>query len=168
MAKQPEQKPGRSKQNYATPACFMEPVKRRLGISEFVIDLAADAENTKAIRFFDKAADSLMQDWPDAIGDGWAWLNPPYANIGEWARKCAATAEDSDSKIAFLVPAGVGANWYRDYVHRAHAHTLFLNGRIPFMPDQPTWLYPKDCILVLYAFGYQGNDVWTWREKGGA
>ncbi len=63
------------------------------------------------------------------------------------------------------MPASVGSNWYRYYVHN-EAFTLFLNGRIPFMPDKPNWLYPKDCMLALYGTGVSsGNDVWTWRKS---
>lgn len=164
---QPEQKPGRSKQDYATPAIFIDAVKRRLGIEQFAFDFAADATNAKADYWWDEAKDALaqpVQRWADACGDEWGWLNPPFAQIAPWAKRCAEVAAKTNGKIAFLVPAAVGANWYRDYVHRAHARVLFLNGRIPFMPDKPKWLYPKDCILVLYALGHQGSDVWTWRE----
>lgn len=165
MSQQPKQKPGVSKQDYATPAVFLDAVKARLGITEFVIDLAASAENTKAHVWFDEQRDALsVPRWEFFIQDGWAWLNPPFAQIAPWARKCAETVARSDAKIAFLVPAAVGSNWYRDYMDGQHAHVLFLNGRIPFMPDKPKWLYPKDCILVLYGLGYQGSSVWTWRS----
>lgn len=164
---QPEQKPGRSKQNYATPAIFIDAVKAKLGIDGFAFDFAADEFNTKAQRWWNEQVDSLSrtpEEWVAELGGRWGWLNPPYANIGPWAKRCNEVAL-LGGKVAFLVPAGVGANWYRDHVHRAHARTLFLNGRIPFMPDKPTWLYPKDCILSLYSLGFQGNDVWTWRNE---
>lgn len=65
--------------------------------------------------------------------------------------------------MAFLVPAGVGANWYRDFIHR-RALVLALNGRLAFMPDKPTWLYPKDCILCLFGPTVTPDfDVWSWR-----
>lgn len=161
----PKQTPGKSKQDYSTPALFIDAVKRRLRITDFSIDLAADASNAKAKQWIDEQQDALSVEWADLIGGGWAWLNPPYADIGPWALKCAKTVADSDARIAFLVPAGVGSNWYRDFVHKRHARVLFLNGRLAFMPDKPTWLYPKDCILVLYALGFQGTDVWTWKGQ---
>lgn len=165
---QPEQKPGRSKQDYATPPVFIEAVKHRLGIDAFTFDFAADESNAKAPFWWDEQINALAQpveQWADRCRDGWGWLNPPFALIGPWAKRCAEVAAQTDGKIAFLVPAAVGANWYRDHVHRAHARVLFLNGRIPFMPDKPKWLYPKDCILVLYGLGNQWSDVWTWRES---
>ncbi len=163
--KQPDQKPGRSKQDYATPAVFIQAVKWRLGIDQFAHDFAADATNAKAPTWFDEATDSLIvPHWETVIGDGWGWLNPPFAKIGPWAFRCHETAR-AGGHIAFLVPAGVGANWYRDYVH-GKALVLALNGRIPFMPDKPTWLYPKDCILCLYGPSVTpGFDVWTWGKQ---
>lgn len=171
MATQPEQKPGRSKQNYATPEIFMQAARLRLGITRFAHDFAADTENHKAPTWFDEATDalsvpfwelSLKQNGCPVSGQNWGWLNPPYADIGPWAQRCLETKQAGGS-IAFLVPAGVGANWFRDYVD-GHALVLLLNGRIPFMPDKPKWLYPKDCILCLYAPHIQpGYEVWTWR-----
>ena len=160
----PEQKPGRSKQDYATPMNFIEATKRRLGIKEFTVDIAADSGNAKASRYIDYAENAFSHpNLAELTGDGWGWLNPPFSQIAPWARKCLVTAEHG-GKVAFLVPAGVGANWYRDFIHRK-ALVLALNGRLAFMPDKPTWLYPKDCILCLYGPTIEPDfDVWTWRK----
>lgn len=171
VPRMPRQSPTTSKQDYATPDIFMQAVYRKLKIAAFDIDLAADLHNRKAKMFLDKEDDSLSPrwDWATLIGHthSWAWLNPPYKRIEPWAAKCAETGRQ-DRKIAFLVPASVGSNWYRDHIHnQPGTQVLFLNGRIPFMPDKPNWLYPKDCILVLFGLGggpYK-PDTWTWREE---
>jgi hypothetical protein len=32
--------------------------------------------------------------------------------------------------------------------------------------DQPTWLYPKDCVLCLFSPYIQpGYEVWNWRKE---
>ncbi len=147
----PAQKPGKSKQDYATPPEFIEAVKRCLEIAAFTIDLAADETNTKAAEYYTEAQDSLTQEWTFW---GWAWLNPPFADISPWAKKCA----ESSARIAFLVPAAVGSNWFRDYVD-GKARVLLLNGRISFDGVGP---YPKDCILCLYG-AEPGYEVWNWR-----
>lgn len=152
----PEQKPGRSKQDYETPAEFIEAVKSRLNISRFEVDLAASGNNAKAAVYIDEETNSLEQCWIDWTGPGWAWLNPPFGHIEPWARKCAK----SGIKIAFLVPAGVGANWFRDWVD-GKALVLFLNGRLSFDGIAP---YPKDCILCLYGVE-PGYEVWDWRKQ---
>jgi len=163
---QPEQKPGRSKQNYGTPANFIRAVQWILGIDEFLFDFAADAENAKAPRHWNERDNSLSKSgeaWAAQIVGGWGWLNPPFNEIGPWAAACRAAKEEGGS-IAFLVPAGVGANWFRDHVD-GHAKVLLLNGRLAFMPDKPTWLYPKDCILCLYSPDIQpGYEVWDWKK----
>jgi phage N-6-adenine-methyltransferase len=163
----PQQKPGRSKQDYRTPNDFIAAVKRRLGIVEFAIDLAANASNAQAKRWL--GPDSALQvdalaapNWARYCAFGWGWLNPEFKNIDPWAQRCAAAAAEG-GHVAFLVPAGVGANWYRDHVD-GKALVLALNGRLAFMPDQPDWLYPKDCILALYSpLVPAGFEVWSWR-----
>jgi phage N-6-adenine-methyltransferase len=182
----PVQKPHRSKQNYATPANFIGAAKRRLRIDAFSFDFAAEAENTKAPQYWTEQIDSLSQSaetWVAAAAGGWGWLNPPFEKIGPWAKRCMETRMRG-GKIAFLVPAGVGADWFADYVD-GHALVLMLNGRLCFIDDwqhtiDPATqkpgkgpercylsapLYPKDCILCLYSQTIKpGYEVWDWRR----
>lgn len=153
----PKQKPGRSKQDYCTPPEFIQAVKKRLGIGDFKIDLAADVFNTIAFQCYAKQENSLIQSW---IMDGWGWLNPPFANIRPWVTK-ACDESLKGAQVAMLVPAGVGANWWRDYVHDK-AHVLMLNGRLTFVGEEAP--YPKDCALLLYTSYVKGGyEVWNWR-----
>lgn len=147
---------GKSKQNYQTPPEFMDAARTRLAIPTFTWDLAADDANKQAPFFYTEAQNSLIQDW-DSCG-GWLWLNPPFGNIAPWVAKAASCKE---SYIALLVPASVGANWWRDHVED-HAYQLFLNGRIQFVGAKDA--YPKDCALLLYTpFHASGNEVWSWK-----
>lgn len=161
MTTMPAQKPHRSRQDYATPPEFMAAVKNLLGISKFDIDLAADDSNHKADVWLHEAMNSLSADWPLIMANrdmhGWAWLNPPFSNIEPWAQKCW----ESGIKIAFLVPAAVDSNWYRDWVD-GKAYVFNLNGRISFDGVGP---YPKDCILAIYGTRFKGEAVWNWREE---
>lgn len=163
----PQQKPGQSKQDYATPPEFIRAVQRRLGLGGFTHDFAADATNAKAPTFWSAEDDALQHsigDWELHSRHGWSWLNPPYSDIGPWAARCLY-AKEMGGNIAFLVPASVGSNWYRDFVHNK-ALVLALNGRLAFMPDKPDWLYPKDCVLCLYSPRVTpGFDVWNWRAE---
>jgi phage N-6-adenine-methyltransferase len=162
----PVQKPHRSKQNYATPENFIEAIQRRLKIAAFSFDFAADATNAKADHWWTEANDSpnqTPQTWVASAAGGFGWLNPPFTNIEPWARRCSEMRL-MGGRVALLVPASVGANWFRDYVD-GHAYVLMLNGRLCFMPDKPGWLYPKDCILCLYAQTIKpGYEVWDWRR----
>ena len=161
MKKVPKQKPGRSKQDVRTPQDFLDAVRRRLGIQAFAIDGAADATNTVATRFYDKAQDSLKQSW---VVKGWGWLNPEFGDIRPWVWK-AYTEGLKGASTAMLVPAGVGSNWWRDFTHHK-AGVLLLNGRITFVGHEDP--YPKDCALLLYGPNVlRGYDVWTWPEQKG-
>ena len=158
----PAQKPGRSKQDYRTPPEFLDAVKRMLGIDQFLLDLAATADNAVADRFISPEQDSLSVDtiWPETNVREWCWLNPPFAYLSPWVER--AYCDAGWCNTAMLVPAGVGSNWWRDWVH-LKADVLFLNGRISFDGVAP---YPKDCALLLYEKGSQGTyTVWDWRKQ---
>jgi hypothetical protein len=164
----PKQKPGRSKQDYSTPKDLLDAIKRWLGITAFEFDFACSMKNKKAKRGWTEKDDALAQtyhQWLAECRGGWGWLNPPFANIGPWALKCLI-AKRAGTNIAFLVPASVGSNWYRDYIHgRSRVTVLFLNGRPSFDGKNG---FPKDCMLVLFqgSVPYQEfqSDVWTWKE----
>jgi phage N-6-adenine-methyltransferase len=172
---EPAQKPGKSGQVFRTPDNLLDAVRTYLGVEGFAFDFAANAENSVASQFWGEQENSLAQpadSWATYAAPGWGWLNPPFGRmdtspgIGAWARLCLETAA-LGGQVAFLVPAAVGANWWRDYVH-GQAHVLFLNGRIHFMPDRPTWGYPKDCALCLYSAAepYAPTyKVWTWKDR---
>lgn len=165
MGKMPVQTPGKSYQEYITPTIFINSVYKLLGITDFAWDLAADKYNTQSpFGFYGIEDNSLTKTWAD--GDGlanqWLWLNPPFTKITPWAKKCWEESQNG-ANIALLVPASVGANWYRDWVHDK-AYVLYLNGRLAFIPEQPNWLYPKDLMLVLYNTWAIGSKIWTWHK----
>lgn len=146
---------GASKQNYGTPQPLIEAVERRFG--KLVFDLAAEPENTKCERYFTEQQDSLVQDWTEC-GEGLLWLNPPFGNIAPWAAKCRAEMIRG-CRIAFLVPASVGSNWFAVSVFGC-ASIQFLRGRLSFDGKNP---FPKDCMLAVYGEEF-GCAVWNWRE----
>lgn len=169
MSPMPRQKPHRSKQDYATPADFIAATLEKLQIDAFTFDFAANAQNAKAARFWSPVDDSLSktpEEWRAAVGDGWGWLNQPFERIEPWARRCWQLRE-LGGRVAFLVPASVGADWFKKYVHRK-VQVQFLNGRLAFIEGQPKELYPKDCLLCLYAPERPaGYVVWNWRRTLG-
>lgn len=162
---EPAQKPGRSKQDYGTPPEFLEAVRKRLDIVFFDCDLAASYENAVAAMYYTAAENALLQSW--VCGGGWNWLNPPFTDIGSWANKANISSTLFGAKTAMLVPAAVGANWWRDYVHE-QASVLFLNGRLTFVGCADP--YPKDCALLLYAPNLDelNYDIWTWKQPKAA
>ena len=155
--KMPAQKPGRSKQDYATEKAFIDAVEHRFGLLAW--DLAADAENAVTPgRFFDVERDALKQDWHPIAG--WLWLNPPYSDIGPWAAKCAEEMKHG-ATILLLTPASVGAGWFHDHIVR-NAHVIELRDRICFDGKNP---FPKDLILSVFAHRLTGRSSWRWKQE---
>lgn len=158
---EPRHNKGRSKQDYCTPDNFLEAVYNKFDIEAFSIDLAASAENAVCRDYYTKEMDSLVLPW-NSFG-GWNWCNPEYTHIAPWVQKAyeETLLDDYQSKTLMLLPAGVGSNWWRDWVHgKCVVHLL--NGRLTFK-GAPT-CYPKDCVLLQYQPGCWCNDyrVWTW------
>lgn len=173
MPKMPVQKPGKSKQDYGTPDAFVDAVLAYLDIGGFKFDLACHRDNKirRALKgMIWPLTNSLTAEWP--VGSFWHWLNPPFKNINRWVAKCEAFAK-SGGRVAVLVPAAVGSNWWAEHVH-GKAYVLFLSPRLTFKgtPPNPRTgkvdAYPKDCALLLYGFGTPGlgctgYDIWRWK-----
>jgi hypothetical protein len=155
----PAQKPGASRQDYATPRKFIWAVETELG--PILFDLAAHENNHVVPDYFGPgspyAEDALEANWTQ-LPSGLLWLNPPYADIAPWARK----ALFSGRRIAMLVPASVGSNWYWDYV-APYAQVSCLSPRLSFDGKAP---YPKDLILAVYGGGSisHGFRRWVWKQ----
>lgn len=162
----PPQKPGRSKQDYRTPPEFVSALERHLGIDHFRWDLAASAENCigGVCGFDSEQEDALSRSWRFGYGGQvcWAYCNPPFAHLEPWAYK-AWNESLLGAYTAMLVPAGIGSNWWRNWVD-GKAYVLILNGRLTFVGE--TTPYPKDLCVLLYApFLRGGYAVWNWRAS---
>jgi phage N-6-adenine-methyltransferase len=157
----PAQKPGRSRQTYRTPKEFLHAVEERFGSLTF--DLAATSRNTVVPkRFYSPANDSLSQSWSLKKVGPRPFLNPPFGNIEPWAKKCATTTPgefSAERRIFFLIPASVGSNWYRDWVHSVAA-VYFLSPRLSFDGKAP---FPKDLMLAVYGGRVGTHECWRWK-----
>lgn len=157
----PRQKPGLSKQDYGTPPEFLTAVKNRLKIPKFDIDLAATYDNAVADECYTERMNALSPEHPWKMGDGWSWLNPPYARLAPWVLKAASEAANG-AQIAMLVPASVGSGWWA--YAAARSYQAFLQGRLTFNGE--TAPYPKDCALLLWTpWGFTGQEIWRWSVK---
>lgn len=163
---QPAQKPGRSRQDFRTPPEFLEAVREKWHIEDFDIDLAASKENAVCRHYFTEEQDALKQCWK--VGYGVNWCNPPFANIEPWVRRgwqqSTMLSRPNCAHTLLLLPAGVGSNWFRDWVEHK-AVCWFLNGRLTFVGAKDP--YPKDLILVEYHKDVLRPrcEVWNWRVK---
>ena len=89
-----------------------------------------------------------------------AWVNPPFARLGPWVEKCAWESHEQGLRIAALLPADVGTEWFATHV-AGKAHELFLRPRPIFVGE--TAPYPKDLMLCLYDGPRIGYTTWDWR-----
>lgn len=158
----PMQRPGRSTQEVGTPRVFLDAVQARFG--RIVVDLAADASNHIGPHWCGPGgmfadALSLACQWNWTAFEGLRWLNPPYSEIGKWADKCAEQSAIGPCRIALLVPASVGTNWFAKYVD-GKALVLFLRPRLTFVNHRDP--YPKDLMLCLYGENPR-YECWRWR-----
>lgn len=168
----PRQKPGRSRQCYVTPPEFIKAVEARFGVLDF--DLAATDKNAKATSYFTKRQNALKRQWifktwPCLAADGYLqkpswrfWLNPPYAHLSPWFKKCVDEQRRlTTGSFIVLVPASVGSDWFRKYVWNV-ASVYFLDGRICFIPNEP---YPKDLMLCIYRNRRRkvSMNIWEWQ-----
>ena len=155
----PAQRPHRSEQLVETPADFLEAVTDRFGHLEF--DLACSEENKKAEHGFNfPDINALTTTW-SACSTNLCWLNPPYEDIESWVKKCSVESTAFTSgRILLLVPASVGSEWFRKYVH-GHAYVLALSPRLKFVGH--TSSYPKDLMLCIYGGKVPGFNCWRWK-----
>lgn len=116
----PNSAPEIGQQNFRTPASFLAACRARFGLKEFVWDLACSAHDCVGTLggYEHPEIDALAEDWSvisRAAPGGVCFLNPPFAQSGAFARKCA---EAGAPPIVVLVPVAIGTRWWRDYVHR--------------------------------------------------
>jgi hypothetical protein len=152
---------GRSKQDYGTPWEFIRAVENKWG--PLVADLACTTENAKAPKgyYFDKGVDSLkVGDWSEDYPTGNLWLNPPFADIGPWAEKCAFHGVRRDGLIFLLTPASIGTDWFKARVW-GNARVLGVSPRITFEGTSDP--YPKDLMLSIFGKATAGFDLWRWK-----
>ena len=171
-----------SKQDYKTPAKFMEAVVRHFGPIAF--DLAARSYNTQSPHYFapctgpegplpaDPMAygmDAFDHKWHSLSEPGvWQnypserkgllWLNCEFNDIPSWAERCRNEAA-MGAEILLLTPAAVGSNWFSKSI-AGHADVYLLNGRLSFISGAS---YNKDCMLSHYHPGNLKICVWDWR-----
>lgn len=155
----PAQKPGKSEQSVGTPRVFLDAVEKRFG--PITLDVAASPHNAVCDRYFalEHGQDGLELPW-SAI-DGLAFCNPPYGHIERWVRKALEECRAGRRSVV-LIPASVGTNWWRHYVHNL-ADVYFLNGRITFVGHAGP--FPKDCALLDYSGSPESfYAVWDWKR----
>jgi phage N-6-adenine-methyltransferase len=143
-----------NRQDYPTPRDFVASVENVLG-ERFGWDAAASAENAVCKAW---SGDSLNIDWPT---DKLVWLNPPFGDGANFARKCAVEAERG-VRIVGLFLAAVGSRWFAEYVD-GRARVVFVRPRLTFVGE--TQPFNRDLMLIMYGVLTPGYETWNWKES---
>lgn len=154
-------------QDRATPQSLVDLIAQRFGV-EFVIDLAASAENKKTECYIGEEINSLAMNWDLAISEidyddmipRCAWLNPPFKSVGPWMEKCKIESAKG-CKIISLTLSSLGSNWFRDHVE-GNAMTFILRDRVTFEGCKDP--FPKELMISLWGFKMTGLGFWGWKK----
>lgn len=101
----------------------------------FVLDAAASPANALCSRYITEEQNTLETDWAGLMPDppGYAWLNPPYSNVGPFVAKAAAENAEHSIGCVMLLNADTSVGWFRDAIATAHEVRFITGGRLAFL-----------------------------------
>ena len=115
---------------WQTPPEIFAPLEQEFG---FTLDPCATLETAKCAKFFEEAANGLIQDW----GQERVFMNPPYgAEVYAWTRK-AREAAAAGALVVGLLPASTDLAWWHDDVVGHADEIRYLRGRVRFLAGGP-------------------------------
>lgn len=137
----------------------------------FVLDAAALPETALCEKYLTPGIDALSVDWGDFINpfvrSPWAWLNPPYSDIGPWVEK-AIEQQGRGIGTVMLVPQDTSTEWYpgeraSEVRHITGYHDengKWRNGRVSFInkaTGEEMKGNPKGSMLLIFAPNWRGE-----------
>ena len=137
----------------------------------FAIDAAALPETALCEKYLTPDIDALSVDWGDFISPSvrspWAWLNPPYSDIGPRVEK-AIEQQRRGIGTVMLVPQDTSTEWYpgmsasevRHITGYHDASGKWRNGRVSFInkaTGEEMKGNPKGSMLLIFAPNWRGE-----------
>ena len=103
----------------------------------FKLDVAASNENMLCDFRITEEENCLITDWFAAAGmignTGWfAWMNPPYSDIGPFVKRAAEMAKQGIGCV-MLVMADTSVGWYSEAIKTCQEVRFIVGGRISFL-----------------------------------
>lgn len=122
------------RQNIVICGPLRPPSSRQLNAEFFFqLDAAASATNKLCEKFISAEQDTLVTTWSDYVeAGGYAWMNPPYSDIGPFIRKAAAESENLIGTV-MLLPADTSVGWFREAIYTASEVRFVTAGRLAFI-----------------------------------
>lgn len=119
-------------------------------IFDFFIDLAANKDNAKLVRFITEEIDffrvlKTYRESKDEYFKRWKWCNPPYKSHSKGAKDWVESLLSLDG-IVVLLPASVGAKWFSSVWGKSSA-ILFLNKRLKYKGAPDTAQF-DNCLAI--------------------
>ena len=109
-------------------------------VYHFDIDVCANADNAKCIKYYTPMENGLKQKW-----EGACWMNPPYGRgIGVWVKKAYESSQEG-AKVICLLPARTDTAWWHDYVVKGNIE--FLRGRLKFGGHKNSAPFPSAIVV---------------------
>ena len=152
------------KTDWSTHWDFFKPLNDEFN---FTVDVAANAENYKVDKFFNKEIDGLKQSWKNEI----VWCNPPYGrDVPNWLKKGRDEALNNNCTSVFLIPAKTNTKWFHDICLTYASEIRFVKGRPKFYnyaSENKEVLYGLPIPLCLVIFKPNNNSckigTYDWR-----
>jgi phage N-6-adenine-methyltransferase len=122
---------------WATPQDFFDKLNE-----EFIFDLdvCANKENHKCIRYFTQETDGLKQNW-----HGICWMNPPYGReIGKWVKK-AYESSLNGATVVCLLPSRTDTKWWHEYCMKGEIRLV--KGRLKFGDSKNSAPFPSAVVI---------------------
>lgn len=131
---------------WETPAWLINLIIEEFG--PITLDPCCTRENIKGSYGFTKQKDGLSQPW-----SGLTYVNPPYSEVGKWAKKSYEEALAGNAMVLFLCAARTDTRWWWDYARKGEVR--FINGRLRFSYEgQPTNVSaPFPSALIVFRRG---------------
>ena len=137
----------------------------------FALDAAALPETALCEKYLTPDIDALSVDWGDFISPSvrspWAWLNPPYSDIGPWVEK-AIEQQRRGIGTVMLVPQDTSTEWcpcertseVRHITGYHDENGKWRNGRVSFInkaTGEEMKGNPKGSMFLIFAPNWRGE-----------
>ena len=110
----------------------------------FTIDVAADHDNRKCVRYYTAEDDGLSKSWKGET----VWLNPPYGlEAKKWVKKAYEESQRHGITVVVLVPARTDTALFHDYV-LGKGEIRFIRGRLHYSNSKNPAAFPS--MIVVY------------------
>jgi phage N-6-adenine-methyltransferase len=119
---------------YQTPPEVFAPLNAEFN---FALDVCASNLNALLPHYITEQDNCLTADWCYFSGSnettGWyAWMNPPYSDIGPFVKRAAEMAAQGIGTV-MLVMMDQSVGWYRDAIKTCQEVRLVIGGRLSFI-----------------------------------